>query len=278
MADDKKNPRTVPAVIDTNTPSIARAYDAYLDGKDNFQVDRDMVEMSLAVLPEAKQMARENRAWLIRAARFLASEAGIDQFLDCGSGLPSAENTHQATQRINPNAVCVYVDNDPACEAFGRALLEENEQTHFLQADLRTPNELLADPRLTKHIDLERPVGLIQCSTFHHIADEENPREIMAAYIDALPSGSYVAFTHFYDQEDGGYYTDIARRFEQVLQDSNLGSGFWRPKATLESYLEGLELVEPGFSLLRDWWPDGPHIRPMNDSDQIIIGVVGRKP
>ena len=179
--------------IDESKPSVARAYDAFLDGKDNFEVDRHLVEKFLEVLPDAKAMARKNRRWLIRAVRWLADTAGIDQFLDCGSGLPTQENTHDVVQRVNPDARVVYVDIDPICAVHGRALLEDNDRTYFAHADLTEVESLFEHPSVTRYLDLTRPVALIHCSTIHHVSDEQQPYDIMQRYIERLPS---VAIRH----------------------------------------------------------------------------------
>src|SRR4051812_48721261 len=149
-----------------------------------------------------KLLARASRRWLVRVTRFLAREAGIDQFLDLGSGLPTAENTHQAAQRINPDVRVVYVDNDPSVVAHGRALLEENELTRFSPADLTDPDEVLSDPAVREHLDWDRPIALLQLGTLHHYVGDVPPAAIMQRYIDALPMGSYVALSHFLDPQD----------------------------------------------------------------------------
>ena len=132
----------VPHYIDVSKASVARVYDAFLNGKDNYEIDREVLRRIEAVAPEATQLGWDNREFLIRASRFLASQTGVAQFLDCGSGLPTAENTHQVVQRINPEAKVVYVDNDPVVLAHGRALLEENDQTHLISADIFEPREV----------------------------------------------------------------------------------------------------------------------------------------
>lgn len=222
-------------------------------------------------------MAVANRAWLTRVVQFLA-RAGIDQFLDVGAGLPTQDNTHQVAQRVNPEARVVYVDNDPACQAFGRALLEEDEHTRFVDADFTEPDQLLRHPGVTGHLDWNRPVGLIHCATLHHVADAQEPRRIMADYIAALPPGSYLALTHFYDPEDdSGYFSGKARALQQLGQDSGMNSGFWRTRGQISSYFEGVELMEPGLVLLRDWRSEsGASAR--DDSDELFLGGVGRKP
>jgi hypothetical protein len=231
----------------------------------------------MEINPDAQVFALEMRRWLIRAVRFLAGEAGIDQFLDCGSGLPTVENTHQVAQRINPAANVVYVDNDPLVIAHGRALLEDNEHTHVVAADLRDPRKLMANAEVTRYLDLSRPLALMQCATIHHVEDHERPKQIMADYIDALPSGSYVAMTHFYDPADGGQLTKMARALEQNLINT-VGSGRCRTRAELSGFVEGLELVEPGMTRLVDWRPDAPVPTPLAEVHELGIGVVGRKP
>jgi hypothetical protein len=279
LADAAKRTVSERPEIDTTTPSVARAYDYFLDGKDNFEVDRAVLRAAEEIVPEAKLWALENRAWLTRVVRFIASKTGVDQFLDVGSGLPTRENTHQVAQRSNPKATVVYVDNDPACQAYGRALLEDNERTHLIEADLRRPSELLSHRTVTKNLDFDRPLALIQCGTIHHVADEAGPYEIMQSYIDALPSGSFVALTHFWDPADENpVYSELARRSQQAFRDANLGSGFWRTRAEIQRFFDGLELLEPGLTRLVDWWPDGPLVRELTAADETILGGVGRKP
>lgn len=268
----------VPSSVDTTTPSIARTYDACLDGKDNFEVDREVLDQVQDVLPGFKGMARENRNWLIRVVHWLAYEAGIDQFLDVGSGLPTAENTHEAAQRVNPEATVVYVDIDPSCDAFGKALLEENERTHFVGADLTRPVELLNDPEIKRRLDFDRPLALIQCSTLHHVSDEQRPDEVMAQYRQALPPGSYLALSHAFDPADGGHDTQLARGIEKSFLDSGFGTVTYRPREALEGFFGDFEMVEPGIELLTRWWPSGPRLRPLEDGDRLMAGGVGRKP
>ncbi|RCW42753.1 S-adenosyl methyltransferase [Halopolyspora algeriensis] len=268
----------VPFHIDTTKPSIARAYDAALNGKDNYEVDREVLRQLNEVSPEVKQIAWDNRDFLIRAVRFLAGQAGITQFLDCGSGLPTAENTHQVAQRIQPDARVVYVDNDPVVLAHGRALLEENDQTHFMAADIFEPRQILDDEIVRKHLDFAEPIALLQVATMHHCTDgERNPSDIMREYVDALPSGSYVAFTHFFDPEVPEH-SELARGVENILMNSPMGIGLFRTRAEIEAMLPGLDLVDPGLVLCADWWPDGPRIKPLDQVSHCIVGAVGRKP
>lgn len=267
-----------PVHIDTSKASIARVYDASIGGKDNYAIDREVVAQLKVVAPEIERFALDHRAFLIRAARFLAGEAGMTQFLDCGSGLPTAENTHQVVQRLQPDAVVVYVDNDPTVVSHGRALLEENENTYFVAADIFEPRQVLEDPTVTERIDFDRPLALFQLGTFHHYdpTGRRSPQDIMQEYIDALPSGSYVAIGHFLDPEDED--SELARRLEQVFLASPMGSGIFRTRAEIEAMLPGLELVHPGVSICADWWPDGPRIQALQPAQRTICGVVARKP
>jgi hypothetical protein len=266
-----------PVYIDTTKASIARVYDAALGGKDNYEIDREVIRRIAQIAPEIGQVGWDNRNFLIRVSRFLAGEVGITQFLDCGSGLPTAENTHQVVQRIQPDARVVYVGNDPVVLAHGRALLEENDQTHFSAADIFEPRQVLNDEIVCRNLDFSEPIALFQLSTLHHYDGERSPQSIMAEYIEALPSGSYVALSHFFDPETSEL-SELARKLEQVFLHSPMGSGWFRTRSEIEGMFPGLELVEPGLTLCADWWPDGPRIKPLEPAQHCVLGAVGRKP
>jgi S-adenosyl methyltransferase len=272
VTDDAVTPR-----IDTTRPSVARVYDMFLGGKDHYEVDREVYRRTMEIEPSTPLLARAMRQWLIRVVRYLSDRANIDQFLDCGSGLPTAENTHQVAQRVNAEATVVYVDNDPMVIAHGRALLEENDRTHFLAGDLRDPEALFAHPTVTRYLDFDRPLALMQCGTIHHLEDSDNPRELMARYIERLPSGSFVALSHFCDPADGSETSALAKVLEANLRAA-VGSGRCRTPAQIESLLDGLELLEPGVVPVGEWWPDGPRLKPLAAVDRIGYGAVGRKP
>ncbi|MBV9164150.1 MAG: SAM-dependent methyltransferase [Pseudonocardiales bacterium] len=267
-----------PVYIDTTKASIARVYDAFLNGKDNYEIDREVLRRVQQVAPEAVRLGTDHRDFLIRVTRFIASQTGITQFLDCGSGLPTAENTHQVAQRIQPDARVVYVDNDPIVLAHGRALLEENDQTHFSAADIFQPDQIINDEVVRKYLDFSEPIALFQLGTLHHYDGERSPQSIMAEYIDALPSGSYVAISHFYDPETTPELSELARKMEQVFLHSPMGSGTFRTRTEIEGMFPGLELVDPGLIRCTDWWPDGPRIKPLDPIQHCIVGAVGRKP
>ncbi|MDQ2584559.1 SAM-dependent methyltransferase [Saccharothrix yanglingensis] len=267
-----------PVYIDTSKASIARVYDAFLNGKDNYEIDREVLRRVQQVAPEAATLAVDNRSFLIRATRFVASQTGITQFLDCGSGLPTAENTHQVAQRINPDARVVYVDNDPVVLAHGRALLEENDRTHFSAADIFNPREILNDPVVRKHIDFSEPIAFFQMGTLHHYnGTSPSTAEIMAEYIDALPSGSFVGISHFMDPETEEH-SAIARRMEDTFLHSPMGSGRFATMDELRGLFRGLDMVEPGVVICADWWPDGPRLKELDAVSYCIAGGVGHKP
>lgn len=263
--------------IDTTKPSIARAYDAALNGKDNYEVDRELLRRILAVAPEATQIAWDNRMFLIRVVRFLADKARITQFLDCGSGLPTAENTHQVAQRICPDARVVYIDRDPVVLAYGRALLEQDDNTHLIDADIFEPSQVVHNEAVRQYLDFSEPIALLQNATLHHYNGARDVADIMREYIAALPSGSYVGISHFLDPETSEH-TELARRIEQVLLKSPLGCGWFRARAEIERMFPGLDLVEPGLTRCAEWWPDGPQIEPLHPVQYCIAGGVGRKP
>ncbi|KMS90617.1 hypothetical protein ACZ91_13945 [Streptomyces regensis] len=233
----------VPVGVDPTRASIARVYDAFLGGKDNYEIDRKVRDGVLAEAPYASHLAYENRDFLIRACRFIAQQTGITQFLDCGSGLPTAENTHQVVQRVNPDSTVVYVDNDPVVMAHG---------------------------------DFDQPIALLQVGTLHHFeGPADGPAEIMRQYYERLPSGSFVALSHFMDPENE--YTAMARKAEDKFRHSPMGSGTFRTMDEIRTLFGDLELVEPGVIRLADWWQDGPRLTPLNEAQHCIAGGVARK-
>jgi hypothetical protein len=189
---------TTPEGIDTTRPHPARVYDYLLAGKDHFAVDRVTAEKALDAVPTLRVAARENRAFLGRAVRYLVAEAGIRQFLDVGTGLPSASNVHEVAQSIVPECRVVYVDNDPIVLAHARALLASEPQgkTAYIEADLRQPDRILADPTVLGTLDFSQPIALMLVAILHFIPDEEHPAGIVRTLLGALPSGSYLVASH----------------------------------------------------------------------------------
>lgn len=270
-----------PVGIDPNRPSIARVYDAFLNGKNNYEIDREVMARILRLFPGAADIARSNRAFLNRAVRFLVNQTPIEQYLDCGAGLPTAENTHQIVRRNLSDAPVIYVDNDPVVLGHARALLEDDEFVQVIDADIFTPSAVLNHPVVTRHIDFTKPIGLLQVGTLHHLLGDEGPA-VMAEYIDALPKGSHVVFSHFYDP-GVPELTEVAKGIEEFMHNSPLGVGSFRTEAEILAMLPGLEIVKPnaitrpGIVPCYQWWPDGPQLRAPSKTIQCIAGAVGRK-
>jgi len=281
MPSGPTSPSQVPVGVDPTRPSIARVYGGFLGGKDLYDVDRQIMAKINDAVPEAVDIARGNRGFLNRACRFLV-QTEIDQFLDCGSGLPTAENTHQIVQRFNDEARVVYVDNDPVVLAHGRALLEDNFRVRMVGADIFKPSSVMEDEVVRANLDFSRPLVLLQVGTMHHVEGDHAP-EIMREYVDALPSGSYVVFSHFFDPEVPEL-SAIARRIENILVNGPMGAGRFRTCPEILAMLDGLELIkpnarsEPGLAVCDEWWPDGPRLTPLSDAARCIVGAVGRKP
>lgn len=273
------DPYPVPKGVDPRVPSIARVYDVFLDGKDNFAVDREVAAAVMEINPEGRTMGLINRAFLRRAVRYMGEKEGIRQFLDLGSGLPTQGNVHQIAHQVDPSARVVYVDNDAMVLAHARALLADNETTTVLVADVRRPAEILDSPEVRQYIDLKEPVGLLAFAILHHFLDSENPAGIMATLRDAVPSGSLMAMSHFYDPQDEHPAASArAKEVEQVLAEK-LGTGRFRTRAELMAYFGDWELLDPGLVPPAEWRPD-PDDQPWerNTSYYTFAGGVARKP
>ena len=261
--------------VNTSEASIARVYDAVIGGKDNFAVDREVAEATLGSHPAMPRITKSGRRWLVRVVSYLADRCGMDQFLDLGAGLPTVQNTHEVAQRYQPNAAVVYVDNDPAVNAYGRALVTSNRTTWFSTADLTQPGQVLADPQV-RHLDFDRPIVLMQCLTLHHVEDETDPWQLMRSYIDALPHGSYVAFSHLCTPDDNAEGAAAAKSIEQAWHASSMGTGRFRSPGDIRAMLDGLELLAPGLVPLEQWWPGGP--LSITAADEVAIGALAYKP
>lgn len=269
----------VPVGVDPTKPSVARVYDYFIGGKDNFAVDRQVAEMALKVTPDGPEAGRGNRAFLRRVVRYLAGEAGIRQFLDLGSGLPSQGNVHQVAKEVRDGVHVVYVDNDPMVLAHGRALLCEADTATVIQADIRNPEELFDTPEVRQFLDFDQPVALLMFGILHHIPDDDDPGGIAAAFRRKLPSGSYLAISHFCDPgERAPEASEKARQVEKIFNET-LGTGRWRTYEEIRSYFGDMELLEPGLVPFAEWRPEpGETVPEQTYTYHTFVGGVARKP
>ncbi|GAB3131576.1 SAM-dependent methyltransferase [Microbispora hainanensis] len=266
------------ARIDTSKPSIARVYDFFLGGKDNYAIDRQVGEATLQIAPDAPAAGRSNRAFLRRVVRHLAAEAGIRQFLDIGSGLPTQGNVHEVAQKVAPEARVVYVDNDPIVLLHGRALLATNGSTTVVEADIRDPESILGHPGVRALIDFDQPVALLLFAILHHVNDHEDPHGIAARFREALPSGSYLALSHFHNP--GPSMPDVSAQATtaEKLFNENLGTGRWRTREEILAYFGDLPLIEPGLVPLPEWRPDPGEVFEPGITYHTFVGGVAHKP
>ncbi len=266
-----------PPTIDVTKPSIARVYDVFLDGKDNFAADRAVAESALQIAPDSAGGAKANRAFLRRAVRYLVAEAGITQFLDIGSGLPSAGNVHEIARDARPGARVVYIDNDPVVGVHGRALLADAATARFITADVRRPAEVLDDPEVQGFIDFGRPVGLLMLAILHHITDAEDPAAIAARFREALAPGSYLAISSV--RMPGPEHPEEAgkARAVQELFNETLGTGLWREDEEILAWFGDWQLLEPGLVPLPEWRPDTAVPARRDSTYHGFVGGVARK-
>jgi hypothetical protein len=261
---------TAPFGIDTTVPSTARMYDWWLGGHDNFAADRAAALAVSEAAPEAPLMAVENRKFLRRAVRYLAAEAGITQFLDIGTGLPTQGNVHQVAQGINPAARVVYVDNDPMVLAHSRAL-KTGGNTVVIEADLREPRAILDHPSTRTLVDFSQPLAVLLVAVLHFISDDDDPPAIIGTIRDALPAGSYLVLSHV----AGDIRREAAARSEIEYKKVTPGATL-RTREEILRFFAGLELIEPGVVQVPYWRPNEPE--PADVGKIWILGGVGRKP
>jgi hypothetical protein len=265
----------LPREIDVTKPHSARIYDYFLGGKDHFAADRAVAEQTLRAWPSIRISARENRAFIGRAVRYLAGEAGVTQFLDIGSGLPTAGNVHEVAQDVNPAARVVYVDSDPIVLVHGKALLASKPEGRcgYVHADLLQPEKILADPVTRETLDFDRPVALILASVLHFYQDAEGIESVVRTLIGALPPGSYVAATHATRE----YEPMVMEGVEQAYGKSGISGQARTAREFADLVFAGLELVPPGVVMLSEWRPEPGAILP-SAAEVNSNGAVARKP
>jgi S-adenosyl methyltransferase len=246
--------------FDTSVAHQARMYDYWLGGKDNFAADRRAAEEALAAYPGMAHLARSNRAFLARVVRYLAGEAGVRQFLDIGTGIPTASNTHQVAQETAPGSRVVYVDYDPVVLSHARALLTSTPQgaTDYIDADLRDTAVVLE--KAARTLDFTRPVAVTMLAILHAIGDDEDPYGIVAKVMAAMPSGSYLAISHIAADLETDKLNESRDRVNRISHQQYTH----RSHAEVLRFFDGLQMVEPGLVELRKWRPsiESPRITP----------------
>jgi hypothetical protein len=267
-----------PFDLQIDRPHPARVYDYLLGGKDNYAADRAAAEAALRANPHSRTPPRENRAFLHRAVHYLAREAGISQFLDIGTGIPTSPNVHEIAQDVNPQARIVYVDNDPIVLAHARALLTTGPagRTAYMDADLRDVEGILNSADLRTTLDLNQPVALLLVAVMHFVPDAEDPWGLAAQLLAGLPSGSYLALSHLtgdFDPVAWEGVAEVCRRSGVILQV--------RPRAAVERFFTGLDLVDPGVVSLPAWRPSLVEVGQPGQPSEAAVSVYGgvaRKP
>jgi hypothetical protein len=268
------DPEQVAHELNTNVAHPARVYDYWLGGKDNFPADRALAEHMMQAIPTMPALAAANRAFLRRAVRHLAGEAGIRQFLDIGTGIPTSPNVHEVAQELAPDARVVYVDNDPIVLAHARALLTSRDvgETAFILADLREPRSILDHATLRQTLDLSRPVAVLVVAVLMYFRDSDrpNPFEMVASLLEPMPSGSYVAITH----PTADFNPEATAKAVAAAEHAGI-TLVPRGQAEVERFFTGLEVVDPGVVPVLAWRPDEP---PADPRSAYYWAGIARKP
>ena len=250
---------------------VARVYDYLLGGKDNFAADREAAEQAMRINPDIVSTARANRAFLVRTTSYLARQAGLRQFLDIGTGMPTNRNIHEVAQSIAPRSRVVYVDHDPIVLTHARALLTSAPEgvTDYLEADLREPGKILAEAAQT--LDFSRPVAIMLIAVLHLILDRDDPYDLVGQLVDAVVPGSYVVISHAASDLDTGAMISMTNRLNELMAQQAVP----RTHREVAAFFAGLDLVEPGLVRIPEW-------RPASVSDTAVRaqmwGAIGRKP
>jgi hypothetical protein len=263
------DPRSHPT-FDTSVAHIARVYDYLLGGKDNYDADRKAGDAAIAAYPHTVSSVRANRAFLTRVVRFLAGEAGIRQFLDIGTGIPTVGNTHEVAQSVAPEARVLYVDYDPVVLAHARALMASHPAgaTNYVDADLRDTGKILE--RAAGTLDFTQPVAVMLIGILHFIGDEDQPYDIVSRLLDAVPPGSYLAISHMASDISAAQVATAKARLDEMMYQQ----GHYRTQAEVARFFDGLELVEPGVVPIQKWRPDSEMEA---ERAAVLWGGVGRK-
>ena len=257
-----------PWYLDTSVPNVARVYDYLLGGKDNYAVDRRAAAELVRLIPGAVKACHQNRQFLSRAVRFLASEAGIRQFMDIGTGLPTQGSVHQVAHDITPDARVMYVDYDPVVVSHAQALLVRNPATVAINGDLREPVAILGHPAVQALIDFTEPVAILLVAVLHFLRDDDKPYEVVDTLKAAMPAGSYLVLSHV---TSDGIPAEVVRDVHDLYEQTT-APGTARTRSEIERFFDGMEMVEPGLVNVCNWrmWVRLP-------SPAIFYGGVARK-
>lgn len=265
-----QRPDWAPQTVDIERPSVARMYDYYLGGSHNFAVDRAAAQAMVAAVPEAPLMAQANRAFLRRSVRYLL-RAGIRQFLDIGSGIPTVGNVHEIAQQSAPDSRVVYVDVDPVAVAHSREMLAGNPTATVIQEDLRRPQAILEHPDVGKLIDFSQPVAVLVVAVTHFLPDADDPAAILGRIRDALAPGSYLVLSQASDEGR----TEAERADATAIYRGTDNPLTYRGRRELARFFTGFDLVEPGLVWVPCWRPESG--APVDDAAQsVFLGAVGR--
>jgi hypothetical protein len=270
-----ERPSWAPPDVDIEQPSISRIWDWFLDGSHNFAVDREVAKQMLRLMPEGPRMAQASRAFLRRAVRTCAA-AGVTQFLDIGSGIPTVGNVHEIARAADPQSRVVYVDIDPVAVSHTRHMLADDPTTSVLRADIREPDAILDSPELRGTLDLDRPVAVMLIMLLHFVHDHEDPAGILGRFRDALPSGSMLAIAHGSPTTEGmpDEHLHAAREmYNEAVTQVRL-----RTRAEVTALFDGWRLVEPGVVWIPDWRPDPNDLVPRFDFPNAGYAGVAVKP
>lgn len=265
------------AGFDVSKPNAARVYDAMLGGKDNFAADREFLAEILRFAPVAPLGAIANRQFLRRVVQYLVVEAGVTQFLDLGSGLPTQGNVSEVAHQFSPRARVVHVDNDPIVYTHSKALLSDAGTTGIVLGDVRRPAEVLGDPVVTAMIDFDKPVGLLLFAVLHHLEDADHPERLMNQFRAAMPSGSYLALSSL--RLPGTDMPELrASTIEaEKLHASGLGAVRWREDGEIGAWFGDWDMIAPGLVPLADWRPPVQGRTPYPHLQHSFSGGVGKK-
>ena len=264
-------PDWAPQGVDLNQASAARMYDYYLGGAHNFAVDRELAGKALALFPDGQLIAQANRAFLHRAVRYLLAQ-GVRQFIDVGSGIPTAGNVHEVAQQTDPQARVLYVDHDPVAVAHSELILRGNPRARVLKADLRRPEEILQAPVLTELLDLDQPVGLLMVSVLHFVSEDDRPDDVIKQFRDRLSPGSHQVVSQGTGESRSAAVTELAKIYQSTSTPVT-----YRTRDRIRELFDGWDLVEPGVVWLPEWNPDWPDDVGPDPATTVVAAGVGRK-